>query len=73
MQQPVIKVKQVPECLAGLGSFNLDQDTGRSFTAQLTKIHPPDEYSAVCTSLGANGYLSKFRCLCKSVVLNEEL
>lgn len=51
MQQLVIKVKQVPKHLAGLRSFNLDQDAGLVFYSSAAEIHPSDEYGAACAAL----------------------
>lgn len=51
VQQLVIKVKRVPKHLAGLRSFNLDQDAGLVFYSSAAEIHPSDEYGAACAAL----------------------
>ena len=75
VEQPVIKAKQVPQCLAGLRSFKLDKDAGLFFTAKLIKficrMNTVLPVSA-CISI-INVYFSNFRFFYKSVILNEEL
>lgn len=75
VEQPVIKVKQVPKRLAGLRSFNLDQDAGLIFIAQLMKfIHRMNTVQPVpACILIINVYSSNVRFSYKSVILNEHL
>lgn len=75
VEQPVIKVKQVPKHLAGLRSFNLDQDIGLIFTAYLMKfIHQMNTVLSVpACILIINVYLTNFRFSNRSVILNEKL
>lgn len=75
VEQPVIKVKQVPKRLAGLKSFNLDQEAGLIFTAQLTKfIHRLNTVLPVpACVLIINVYVNNFIFSYKSVILNEKL
>lgn len=73
-EQVVIKAKQVPKCSARLRSFNLHQDSGHAWTAQLTKfIHQMNAVPVPACVLIIDIDLGNFRFLYRRVVLNEVL